>query len=526
MLTSFSIREDYWENFTLNNEDVQYLYEHLLEIETPQTPQELVAVLVEDRLRREREAMERKQSEGGDVYLPKESYKEGDKLVFPALAGQSGSVTTVRPANSLLEETFEVIEVAFENGESRQFATGLQEHTLNNPPEISDDDPLLSPQAVISTWSKVLEERLTEDLSNNDDFVYIAGRWFPIALVVDINEGHLNLAEAVLDMHGGGPLPTSEIVNNVDLPEGDSPKLAEFSMDMALQEDKRFDEVGSAGQVLWFLHRLEPEAVQRTPITLRYSAADYDRSVLTDEMLGFEQRIDDELSEVQEEPDGEENVQVHLIYPHWRTGTLPLTKRIQRMFPTAYESPRIRFMLVDGQTGEQFPGWVVRLERYVYGLRDWYLKKGVFPGSFVTAKPGENPGEVIVDVDSHRSSKEWVRTALVGADGGVVYGTLKQQVETSFDERMAVYMPSELEGLDAAWEKKVNNPPPFEQVVVNTLKELAKLNPQSHVHARELYSALNVVIRTPPGPMLALLASRPWFTHVGDLHFRYDDEQS
>ena len=239
---------------------------------------------------------------------------------------------------------------------------------------------------------------------------------------------------------------------------------------------------------------------------------DYDRSVLTDEMLAFEQRIDDELSEVQEEPQGEEQVQVHLIYPHWRTGSLPLTKRIQRMFPTAYESPRIRFKLIDGQTGEEFPGWVVRLEKYVYGLREWYLKRGVhFLAAFVNVKPGENPGEVIVDVESHRSSKEWVRTALVGADGGVVYGTLKQQVETSFDDRMAVFMPSELQNLDAAWDKKVNNPPPFEEVVVHTLKELAKLNPQMHVHARELYSALNVVIRTPPGPMLALLASRPWF---------------
>ena len=526
MLTSFSIREDYWENFSLNAEDVHYLYEHLLEIEIPQTSMELVAVLVGDRLRRERAALERKQREGGDIYMPKEKYQKGDKLVFPAIAGKSGSVIDVRPANSYLEESFDVIEVAFDNGDSRLFATGLQTHVLNNPPEISDDDPLLSPQAVIVTWGELLLERLSADLAENEDFVNIAGRWFPIALVVEINEGHLNLAEAILDMHAGGPLATSEIIKDVDLPKGDNPKLAEFSMDMALQDDQRFDEVGSTGEVLWFLHRLEPPAVKRTPIYLHYSAGEYDRSVLTEEMLAFEQRIDDEHSEVQEEPHGEEHVQVHLIYPHWRTGSLPLTKRIQRMFPSAYESPRIRFMLVDGQSGKQFPGWVVRLERYVYGLREWYLDRGVFPGSFVNVKPGDHPGEVIVDVESHRSSKEWVRTALVGADGKVVYGLLKQQVETSFDDRMAVFMPSDLSALDAAWEKKVHNPPAFEQVVVNTLKELAKLNPQSHVHARELYSALNLVMRTPPGPMLALLASRQWFTHVGDLHFRYEDDQS
>ncbi len=65
--------------------------------------------------------------------------------------------------------------------------------------------------------------------------------------------------------------------------------------------------------------------------------------------------------------------------------------------------------------------------------------------------------------------------------------------------------------------------PPFESVVVNNVRELAKLNPQSHVHASELYAAVNVVRRCPPGPLLALLTSRPWFVHVGDLHFRFDD---
>ncbi len=36
-------------------------------------------------------------------------------------------------------------------------------------------------------------------------------------------------------------------------------------MDLALQEDARFDEVGPAGQVLWYLKRLEPEEARETP---------------------------------------------------------------------------------------------------------------------------------------------------------------------------------------------------------------------------------------------------------------------
>jgi hypothetical protein len=62
--------------------------------------------------------------------------------------------------------------------------------------------------------------------------------------------------------------------------------------------------------------------------------------------------------------------------------------------------------------------------------------------------------------------------------------------------------------------------------VVNTVRELAKLNPQSHVHASELYANVNIIRRCPPGPILALLASRPWFVHVGDLHFRFDDSEN
>jgi len=41
------------------------------------------------------------------------------------------------------------------------------------------------------------------------------------------------------------------------------------------------------------------------------------------------------------------------------------------------------------------------------------------------------------------------------------------------------------------------------------VRELSKLNPQGHVHAIELYAAINVIRRCPPGPILAILASRP-----------------
>ena len=179
---------------------------------------------------------------------------------------------------------------------------------------------------------------------------------------------------------------------------------------------------------------------------------------------------------------------------------------------------------MDGDTGEKFPGWVVKDHRYVFGLGDWYEERGLMPGSTIQVRKGNVPGEVIVQTDSRRSSREWIRTVLVGSDGGIVYAMLKQVVKAPFDDRMAIAIP-DTDALDDIWNQYQKEQPPFERVVVNTVRELAKLNPQSHVHASELYAAINIIRRCPPGPLLALLDSRPWFTHVGDLHYRLSDTE-
>lgn len=524
----FTVNKEYWEGFELIDEDIEFIYTHLLELEIPLSPDEILTGLIADRLEREKSQAEDQQKGAGVIYLPKEEYAVGDKVIFPTLNFQAAEVKTVRPANSLGEEKFSVIEVEFEGGEVREFAAGLEDHFLNIPPELDATDPMMNPAIVLRDFGKHLEGALVEELQTHDDFVHIAGRWFPSALLMDVNAGHLNLAEAILDMSGGGPLPTSELVDQVGLPEGDNAKLSEFSLDLALQEDERFDEVGPEGEIAWYLKRLEPDDVLTPPIYLRYTEIDYDRADLDEQMLAFEKQADDELSSLSQEDfedEALEETDVTLIFPHWRAGTLPLSARIQHLFPTAYEAPRILFTLVDGNTGEKFPGWVVRLDKYISGLREWYLSRGVMPGTKLHLRKGENPGEVILTVDSHRSNKEWVRTALIGSDGGVVYAMLKQQVSTAFEDRMMVYMPGETQPLDETWKAREKSNQPFEQVVADCLRELAKLNPQMHVHAEELYSAVNVVYRCPPAPLLALLTSRTWFTHVGDMHFRFDDSQ-
>lgn len=524
MLTSkFTLRDDYWENFELRDDDLEFLYNHLLETEIPLTPQELAVALVQDRIHREKKSVEQRRSAGGQVYLPKDHHEVGQVLIFPALGWMRGTIVEKRPGKNPDLADFQVIKVELEGGGQREFASGLSVHKLNDPQKFQEEVSLLSAEEILAEHEKAISAKIEKRLDESEEFIRIAGRWFPKALLVDINVGHLNLAEALLDMEGGGPLSTRQIMEAIELPSNLNPKLIEFSLDYALWKDERFDEVGPAGQVLWHLHRLEPSEVLNTPDFLRYTPITHDRALLSEDMLALELALDDELSPLEDHPPAEE-VQLSLLYPHWRVGSLPLSARLRPLFPTAYQAPRIRFMLVDGETGEKFPGWVVREGRYVFGLREFYEKKGVLPGSYLTIRRGKIPGEVMVEAHTRRPAREWIRTVLVGADGGIVLAMLKQIVATNFDERMGISVP-DINALDAIWTRIRSERVPFERSVVDTLRELAKLNPQGHVHAIELYSTLNLIRRCPPAPLFALLASRPWFVHVGDLHFRFDDSE-
>ncbi|HEY9088538.1 MAG TPA: hypothetical protein VIO36_10250 [Anaerolineaceae bacterium] len=523
-IAPLSLRPDYWDTFQILDTDLEFLYNFLLEIETPQTPQELTRAVVDERIRSEKQALEKEQKAGGDLYLPKNEYQAGQTVVFPAFGYEKGQVTAVREGRNPEFAPFSVIAVAFENGEKRQFAAGLQEHVLNQPVAIASDDPLLNSDHVIKKFGQKIAGQLTEALEANEDLVRIAGRWFPRALLVDVNIGHLNLAEAVLDMEGGGPLPTKAILDQIELPSDSNLKLTEFSLNLALQEDGRFDEVGPSGEVLWFLRRLEPDPVKEPPSWLKYRPIAYDAERVRSAMKLLDPLVCDELEpnaggEVNPDAD---DVRVALVFAHWRAGTLPLCCRVNPFLPTAYESPRVRFTFIDGDSGQKIDGWIVREYGYAYGLRDWYIAQGIFPGSIIHIQKGKTQGEVIIRAEKRRPGREWIRTALVGADGGVVFAMLKQLITTTFDDHLATAIPDP-EALDQVWTSGAKSRGPLENTVISMMRELAKLNPQGSVHAQDLYATVNLVRRTPPGPILSLLVDRPWSSHMGDLYFRLNE---
>ena len=523
MVSDLLISTEYWTDIQITRQDVEFLHNYLFEHETPLTAHELVSVFIEERIRAEQDDLRRRRTSGGKTYFPKENFQVGDDLIFPALGWKHGKVSAVRAGVNPEIGTFDVLTVDLDGDAPRLFAANLPAHALNDEP-LTEEENEFNAEEVLRTYGNALEKKIEAAFQADDEIVRIAGRWFPRALLIDVNVGHLNLAEAVLDMAGGEPLPTAALLKDVSLPDGVNPKLAEFSLNYALQDDDRFDEVGPAGQVLWCLRRLEPQEVREIPLYLEYSPIPYNREDLDPQMLDLEAHLDDELSDIDVNPNPNlKEVTISLIFPHLRAGTLPLSARVRSLFPTAYESPRVRFTLVDGKTKKKMPGWVVREHGYVYGLREWYKANELMPGSLVRIQRGDQPGEVIIEAKTYRATKDWVRTVIVGADGGLVFAMLKQPISAEFNDRMA-FAISSLSAVDQLWLQ--SNQRPFEKLVADMIREMSKLTPQGHVHAQELYSAVNIVRRVPPGPLFALLASKPEFILVGDLHFRLGELES
>ena len=514
--------EHYWMEFEVSESDLEFIYNLLLDREVPLTTVGMVVPLIKFRLEEAEKEAKKKVDSALELYLPSEKYTIGQKVQFTAIGSQVGEVVAVREGDNPTIGEFDVITVKFEgDGKPREFASQLADHKLNRLPEISSGGAN-SPEEIFNRYGSEIEKRVDTELGAADDIVRIAGKWFPKALLAEFHEGHLNLAEAVLDVAGGGPTSSKELMDHVEMPKNLDPLLAEFSLDYALQEDERFDEVGPAGEVLWHLKRLEPPEVLYAPPRLEYDPQLYDRSVLTEPLLELEDQLDDEHSEHHAPREKLDEVTISILFPHWRVGALPLSSNLQSLFPTAYKAPRIRFILVDGHSGESFPGWVVREHKYVYGLDDWYRKYEVPAGGLVRIKKGDRPGEVVIEAIDRRRRNDWIRTISVGKDGRIGFTMLKHPVGTAYDDRMVVGLIDPT-GLDESWLRNSQREMTLDRIVAHVFRELAKLNPQSAVHAQSLYSGVNVIRRSPPGPIFAELVTRAYFMHVGDLYWRYDE---
>ncbi|MBN1312493.1 MAG: hypothetical protein JXB30_13845 [Anaerolineae bacterium] len=514
--------EQYWvEDFQVDQVDLDYLYNILLERETPLSVDEMALALVRYRFRCEEAALAKK-NHTGNVYRPDEHYEIDDEIVFSSLEYRPGRVVAVRAGENPDYGDFSVVTVEFKNSKTLDFAADLKvAHSLNVDEDkvAAQEAEQLSPEDIFIEYGGYVADALQERLGDHADLVRIAGRWFPRSLLADVNIGHLNLAEAVLDMVGGGPLPASEIVEQIGVMEGVNPRLAEFSLNYGLQQDERFDEVGPAGQVLWFLRRMEPEEVQQYPERLAYTPISYDPNLLMSDLLELEAEIGDEHTAIPvKRGTRPQSVTVMLTYPHRCAGTLPLSPRLRLMFPTAYETPHIHFTLADAESGEEIPAWVVRPGGYVYGLTDWFAEHDVPVGGYLTIQRTDVPGKVQIDYARRKPRVEWVRTAFV-ENNHLRFESRKRTIGCEYDDLMIIDVDAS-EEIDALWRRVSERNIPLASIMEDLFRQLAPLSQQGHVHSKTLYSAVNLLKRCPPGPIFAHLVELPQFEHVGGLYWR------
>lgn len=530
MLGRQTLTSHYWTDaLKITDSDIESLFSIMLEEEKPLDGSQMVRLFVERRVRLEDDTWRKRLAEG-ELFQPRNQYQEGQKVVFSALEFALGTVVGSRTGANPDQGNFTVIQVEFEDGVQREFASALEaSHKLNL--ETDDDGSAALSESLLGAvdideicddFGDDIREMLEERLSKIDDVAYAAGLWFLKSLLPDVGQAYTNLAEALLDMQGGGPLAAEDMLPVLDMPREINPKLQAFALNYALYHDRRFDEVGPAGMVAWYLRNLEPDEVKETPNRLLYEPVPYNIDLLSDDELDLVVEIGDELSALPPVRRAPDEVTLTLIYPHRRSGTLPLTKALSAMFPTAYEAEHILITFVDEDSGEEYTGWVVRSGRYVCGLDRFYRKNRLPIGVVITVKRTDNPGRFLISYEGYRPRTEWV-TLLLPQNKRAAFESQQRAIGAAYDELM-VLGADDLESLDSIWQDTKNPRRSLVETVREVLPELARLNPQGAVHFKTLYSAVNMVRRCPPEPILAALEALPEFEPVGGHYWRYNAE--
>jgi hypothetical protein len=515
----------YWqEQFTVIPDDSEHLYSLLLESNRPQ-PTETLALAVVQRHCQQEEMAIRAELQRGSLYQPKDSYQVGEQLVFPRLDYAAATVVSQRRGHNPQYGDFSVVQVEFEgNGGVREFAAEFSHpHSLNldEGQSLAEAEGLASPQELYESYQEHIDSKLTAALEANDEFISFRGQWFLKGLLVPVHDGLLNIAEAAIDI-ADKPLPVETLLNDLDLPADIPAETQAISFNFALYSDERFENVGPEGQVLWYLTRMEPPEISHVPLQLQAPDLPFDLNRFDNELRRLVGEIDDEATDpalIRPPISDAETVVVILNYPHRRAGTLPITPKTAVFFPKA-DDHHVRITIIDKRSGQQMPGWVNSGNKYVAGLGKWYNQNQLPTGAYISLYSTDDPLTVMVDYQKVRVKREWVRVALYQS-GQMSFQLLKQPIGCEYDDLMIIGVSDEA-AIDSAWSDTKQLQKPLLSILRQVFPELAKLNPQGAVHAKTLYSAVNVMRRCPPGPVFHELSTQACFIPMGHGYWTFD----
>lgn len=507
--------KDFWRTLGTENADLERVYGFVLERGAPMSSREFAAQLIQARVREEERRVAEAAARSAPVYQPKETYALGQRLVFTALDDRAGVVEKIRAGENPRLGEFQVMSVLLA-GETkpREFPLAYAgQHPLNE--DRTSAIEAINPEDAVAKYGEMVRENLLQHLRRNKEFVHLDDGWFLRGLLPEIHAGYLNLAEAAIEQ-ANDALRSADLRKILEIPEPRK-SAATFALSLALAGDARFEDVGPANDARWFLTHLEPPEARERPSILQAAPA---RPVaLPAELETIASDLFDEadLNGDVDKPIAEPRDEIRLIltYPHRRAGTLPLTPPVRALLPR-FTHERLRFSFVDATTKEKITAYAVKEGNYVAGLANWFNARKLSPGAYITLKRNADPLTLLIDCQSQRERGLWVRVAR-GLNGQLVFSQERRPVAHKYDEEMLILI-GDPTGLDAA-AQRASEHRSLAVLLEEIFPELAKLSGAGRVHAKTLYSALNLVRRAGPRAVLNALHESSAFTSVGGGYF-------
>lgn len=507
---------DFWNSLGSNRADIERAYAFLLERGAPATSREIAAHLIEWHVNEEARRLAEAAARSAPVYQPKETYSPGQHLIFTAFDNREGVVAAVRASDNPRLSPFQVITVEMEGeAKPREFAIDFHETHPLNAERAPITELVIKPEDAIAQYGEIVRNTLVQRLSTDKEFVHLDDGWYLRGLLPEVHEGYLNLAEAAIEQSNDA-LRVNDLLKVLEFPEAIKKTAATFALNLALGKDVRFEDVGPTGDARWFLTRLEPAEARERPHILEAAAA---RAVkLPGELETIASELFDEADlngDLNKAVAPRDEITLVLMYPHRRAGTLPLTPPVRALLPT-FARPRLRINLVDAQTQEKFAGYAVTDGHYLAGLTNWFNARKLSPGAFITLKRGPDPLTLLIDYQPQRERSLWVRVAR-GINGRLVFSQEKRPLSHKYDEDMLIVVGDPV-GLEAA-AQAAREQRSLAVLLEEIFPELAKLSGAGRVHAKTLYSAINLIRRAGPRAVLGTLAESSAFTSVGGGYF-------
>jgi hypothetical protein len=513
----------FWQSdYRVSEDDLDFITGVVLESGQPRELDELVPALMLRLVHREKERAARQVSDG-EVYRPADHYEIGQTLFFTERDLAQAVVVAVRPGVNPRYGSFQVVRVAFDDGTEAEFASDLQSaHPLNRPIDElvggSSDD--LPEDEIVATYSANVSKRLTDALEGDEGWVQFDGVWFLRELLPEFHVGHLNLAEAAV-YEANRPLLVSEMLGRLDLGMVGSRQAQLFSLNHALSEDSRFDNVGTRSQQVWYLRTLMPEAAFARPAVHQTPFVATGDEYLGLTMLDIVESLGDELDSIRESHAGNgPSIGFQVTFPHLHAGTMPASRALLTLF--AFEvGQHVPVTLIDGRNGRSFMGWLLPDEHYIAGLGPWFKSVGMVVGGLVTVTPGEEPASLKLSVTVPRTaSSGWVRSASV-SDGALVIQMQPGKIAIRHDPATLIEVADRDAIARLMWQSQQTSRGLY-GLVRAVFAELAKLSPQGVASCQAIYSAVNMYRRSGAVPVFSILTRNACFDPAGNGDWAYD----